>query len=369
MIGTIIIFAAVISLLIFVHELGHFITAKKIGVRVDEFGFGFPPRIAGIKKGDTIYSVNWIPLGGFVKIKGESGEHGDDPDSFSNKKLWQRGLILSAGVIMNFALAWFLLSVGYVIGLPQVTDGLSEYARISEEKIQVLSVLEGTPADNAAILPGDTILSIDGIAMGSIEEFSGYTSGRESDPVTLRVQRDGEEIEKKMVPAHIEEIGGAGIGVALVSTGFVSYPVWLAPIEALNTTVYFTKQVFWAFGTMISDLFFAKEVSIEFSGPVGIAVITAKVASHGIRHLLQFTALLSVNLAIINILPIPALDGGRLLFLFMEGVRGRAIGRKIEVSAHNIGFVLLILLVLAVTYRDVVRFGDAILNSVFGLFG
>ncbi len=369
MIGTIIIFLAILSLLVFVHELGHFVSAKKAGVRVEEFGFGFPPRAFGVKRGDTIYSVNWIPLGGFVKIKGETGERRSDKDSFAYKPRWQRAIILGAGVIMNVLLAWFLLTVGYVIGLPQVVEDLSPYARVSEARIQVISVLKDSPADKAGFKSGDTVVAVDGVPVTEVEKVRNVTELKKGIEVAVTVKRDGETVEKAVTPDLIAETGRAGVGVALVKTGIVSYPLWLAPVEGLHATWVFSRDIVMAFYGLFRDLFVRKEVSVEFSGPVGIAVMTAEVAKLGFRYLLQFTALLSLNLAMINILPFPALDGGRIFFLIAEAVRGRAVNRKIEIVTHNIGFILLMMLVLVVTYRDVVRFGDRIWSAVTSLFG
>jgi regulator of sigma E protease len=369
MIGTLIIFVAILSLLVFVHELGHFVSAKKSGVSVEEFGFGFPPRMVGVKRGGTIYSINWIPLGGFVKIKGESGERRGDKDSFGHKPTWQRAIILAAGVIMNVLLAWFLLTVGYVIGLPQVVEDLSKYARVSDAKIQVISVLKDSPADKAGFQSGDTVLSLDGAPIAEVEQVRGTTELKKGTEVAFVVKRDGEVMTKNVVPDMIAQTGRAGVGVALVKTGIVSYPIWLAPIEGLNATWVFSKDILSAFYGLFRDLFVHKEVTVEFSGPVGIAVMTAEVAKLGFRYLLQFTALLSLNLAMINILPFPALDGGRIVFLIAEALRGRAVSRRLEIVTHNIGFILLMMLVIVVTYRDVVRFGDRIWSAVTSLFG
>lgn len=369
MITTVIIFIAVLSVLVFVHEFGHFISAKRAGVRVDEFGFGFPPRAFGIKRGDTIYSVNWIPLGGFVKIKGESGEHEGDEDSFAHKPAWRRAIILCAGVVMNLVLAWTLLTVGYAIGLPQITEGVSPYAHVSDRRIQVVRVLPGSPADAAGIEVGDTFISVDGVAYGDIPDFRGYTGERAGTAIVLGIEHDGEAATVEVAPEFLDETGRAGIGIALVETGIARYPVWLAPVQALDATWGLLTQIFDAFGALISSIFVAHAPEVEFSGPVGIAVLTSRAAKAGFRYLLQFTAVLSVNLAVINILPFPALDGGRLLFLLLERLRGRAISRRIEIAAHNLGFTALIILVLVVTYRDVVRFGGSIWRAIGAFFG
>ena len=176
MILTAVILVVVLSLLVFAHEFGHFITAKIAGARVEEFGFGFPPRLAGFKRGDTVYSINWVPLGGFVRIKGESGDDSKDPDSFANKGLLARGAIICAGVTMNLLLAWFVLSFGYVIGLPQVIEDLPPQARVAEQKLQVYSVLQDSPAFDAGLLIGDHILSINRTVVARLIWSAGLAS-------------------------------------------------------------------------------------------------------------------------------------------------------------------------------------------------
>ena len=367
MIGTIFIFVAVLSLLVFVHEFGHFITAKRAGIRVDEFGFGFPPRLFGIKKNDTIYSINWIPLGGFVKIKGEAGEHKDDKDSFASKSTLTRVSVLLAGVGMNIILAWVLLTVGYVIGLPQVVEGLSPYARVADTKIRVMQVLAGSPADRAGVQAGDELTRMDGREPGNSEQVRALAQERLGSPIALVVVRGGQTLEKSVVPEVLEESGKPGLGVGLMKTGLVSYPLYIAPIEAAHSTFMIGEEIVLSFWGLIRDLFVQHKMTVEFSGPVGIAVLTGEVARLGIRHLLQFTALLSVNLAILNVLPFPALDGGRLFFLLFEAIRGKAVSRRIEIATHNIGFGILLTLIVIVTYRDVVRYGERIVHALGAL--
>jgi regulator of sigma E protease len=359
----------VLSLLIFVHEFGHFITAKLSGMRVDEFGFGFPPRIFGVKRGGTVYSVNWIPIGGFVKIKGEDGGGSRDRDSFASRKPWQRATVIVAGVVMNMALAWLLLSIGYVIGLPQVVDDPPYAATVRDARIQVFSVLADSPADTGGLEAGDIILEVNGQEVTDSESFRQFTASMEGRPIDLKLRRDGGEIGAKLVPRQLSETGRAGIGIAVVKTGLVSYPAWLAPAAALESVAYFFKAIVVALADVIREIFVEARVTPDLSGPVGIAVLTAEVAKLGFRYILQFTALLSVNLAVINVLPLPALDGGRLLFLGIEAVRGKAVSVKIEGITHRIGFALLMVLVLAITFRDVIRFGDRITGAFLRVFG
>ncbi|MBU1915668.1 RIP metalloprotease RseP [Patescibacteria group bacterium] len=371
MIGTIITFIVVLSVIVFAHEFGHFFLARRAGVKVEEFGFGFPPRLWGVRRGDTIYSINAIPIGGFVRLKGEAGENEQDADSFSRQGATKRSLIIVAGVVMNLVLAWFLFSVGYTFGLPQIIDdeaALPGYARVVEEKLHIVDVLEGTPAAEADIQIGDVIIMADESAVTTIEAFAGLTGDGGDRPIGLKLDRDGEVLDKTLTPTMLEVTGKPGIGVSLMKTGVVSYPIYAAFLQGLWTTISFTGQIVVAFAVIIRDLVMGGGAPAEISGPVGIAVVTGEVARHGWRHLLQFTALLSINLGVINILPLPALDGGRLLFLIIERLRGRAINQRLEATIHNVGFALLLMLVLVVTYGDVVRFGDRILQAFYNVF-
>lgn len=357
---TIIIFILTLSLLVFAHEFGHFIVAKRSGAKVEEFGFGFPPRAWSIKRGDTVYSINWVPLGGFVKIKGEDGGDKGERDSFSSKSLFVRFAIVLSGVFMNVVLTFALLSIGAGIGTPQaITDG-DRYAKVRDEQIQVVSVLPGSPADRAGISFGDVILSVDGASWDSVDDLRDYISGRRE--VELKLKRD-EALEIKRVPTEfLETAKRNGIGVGLLKAGIVSYPWYIAPWIGLKETGIYIKEISLAFGRIISDLFIGAPVSVDLSGPVGIAVLTGKMARLGIAHFIQFVALLSINLAFINVFPFPALDGGRALFLAIEGLRRKPVSPKIEAIIHNIGFILLIGLVIIITFRDILRYGSGFLR-------
>lgn len=360
---TIIIFLLVLSVLVFVHEFGHFIIAKKSGIRVDEFGFGFPPRLFGIKKKDTLYSVNLIPLGGFVRIKGEDGSGKSDADSFAAKSIGRRIVIILAGVIMNVILAAVLLSIGAGIGIPRAIPEADRFAKVRDAQIQVVSVLLGSPAERAGIEAGDVIISADGKEYIDIEELRTYISA--NSVVNFKLKRNGEELELSAQTELLPRVARVGIGVGLLKTGIVSYPWYIAPWQGITETGFYIKEITLSFGRILGDLFLGQPVSVDLSGPVGIAVLTGKVARLGFIHLLQFAALLSINLAFINVLPFPALDGGRMLFLAIEGILRKPVSRKVEAIIHNIGFVILIMLVLLVTYRDLVKYS----SGFFSRFG
>ncbi|MFA4941913.1 MAG: RIP metalloprotease RseP [Patescibacteria group bacterium] len=426
---TIITFIIVFSLLIFVHELGHFWTARKFGVKAEEFGFGFPPRIFGVqilkgkklekisetekisleisesqtsnggeilkevvldekkeidkmvffkkfrfvqgskepevKPGEeemqagTIYSLNWIPLGGFVKIKGENGENENDNDSFASRKIWQRAIMLSAGVAMNILLAAVLISFGLMIGLPQTLDDLTPQARIYDKKIQVAEVMADSPAAKAGLAVGDTIISIDKQDFANEEELQNFVAGKVGEELNYEIKRGQDNIDIKIAPEIREETGRGGVGIAIAVTGLVKYPWYLAIWEGVKTTAILTWAILVAFYELFKNLIIGHGLSADIAGPVGIAALTGQVAQMGFIYVLQFTVLLSINLAIINFLPIPALDGGRILFLIIEKIKGSPVKREVEAMIHNIGFSLLMILVLVVTFKDVARFGDS----------
>jgi len=356
--GTIILFVVVLSLLVFVHELGHFLMAKKMGMKVEEFGFGFPPRLFGIKKKGTIYSINWIPLGGFVRIKGESGEERNESDSFAHKKIWQRFVVLVAGVVMNLLLAVVLLSIGFMIGMPTNLDStLPKGARVTDEQISLVEVAEPSPAFASGLVPGDALVSIDGQSFTTQEEARAYLLEQGKEGVEMTVRQKDDSIKTVTVKAEeLTELGLTAIGVAFAKTGIVSFSPPQAIIQGTAATATFTVEIVKAFGGIIQNIVGGKGPGVDLSGPVGIAVLTGKVAAMGVIYLVHFAALLSINLAVINILPFPALDGGRILFLIIEKMRGgKPVSAKFEAVMHNAGFALLMLLVVIVTYRDIVN--------------
>lgn len=367
---TIIIFIIVLSLLVFVHELGHFFTARKFGIKAEEFGFGFPPRLFGVYKNDqgewkfvkgskevtdcpkTVYSINSIPLGGFVKIKGEDGDS-METDSFNSKKIWQRAVVLAAGVTMNIVLAAILISFGFMIGLPQSLEGLSKNAQVSDKKIQIVQVLKDSPAEKSGIIGGDTILSVDKKIFSDYQSLQTYINDNIGKELSYDIKRGGEVKEIKIKPELRQDTGKGGIGVVLSETGIVKYPWYQAIWEGIKQTAMITWAILVAFVMLIKGLIMGQGAGGDVAGPVGIAKLTGQVAKLGFAYLIQFTALLSVNLAIINFMPIPALDGGRIIFLMIEKIKGRPVKRELEAVIHNIFFLLLIALILFITFKEV----------------
>ncbi len=383
---TLLIFIAVLALLVLSHEFGHFIVARKNGIKVHEFGFGFPPRILGIrllKIGNkrkwqivagrhepeaaeehmpgTLYSINWLPLGGFVKIKGEDGSDVGDPDSFAFKKVWQKSLVIVAGVVMNVVVAAILLSIGFVLGVPQPFDD-EQRTSAKDIRIEIMEVLPGKPAEVAGVLRGDIIKKIDEQEVQSLKQLQNYVDDNKEKELTVTLRRGEEEIVKKIRPTIYEDTGRGGLGVALDQMGTVRYPWYKAIYYGILATGFYLKEIIFAFYYLIKGLFTGVGMGDAVSGPVGVAVMTGQVARMGITYLIQFTALLSLNLAVLNVLPIPALDGGRLLFILLGKLLRRPISQRFEQMVHTVGFVLLMILVVFITVRDVSMFRETLLD-------
>lgn len=369
MFTTIIIFLLILSLLVFVHEFGHFFTARKFGVKADEFGIGFPPRAIGFYKDsqhrwrklignkeldslegdkkpvDTVYSLNWLPLGGFVKIKGQDGESPQDQDSFGSKKIWKRAVILVAGVFMNVVLAFILFSACYIIGAPQsVTSG---------GKIQITEVSKNSPAAGAGVLSGDVISSVDGISFENVPDLQEYIALKGGQEISLELIRQDKILSLLVTPEVRDD--RALIGIGLDQIDFVSYPFFQAIWEGLKHTAILFWFIIIAFFKLIYNLVIGAGVGDAVGGPIRIAQMTGEVARFGLVNLFNFTALLSLNLAVINLLPLPALDGGRILFLIIEKIKGKPVKRETEALVHNIGFMLLMALIVLITYKDIAR--------------
>jgi regulator of sigma E protease len=357
---TIIVFLLILGLLIFAHELGHFVSAKKAGVKVEEFGFGFPPRIFGFKKGDTIYSINAIPLGGFVKIFGEEQDdkRSESKFAFYNKPIWQRAVILVMGVVMNLILAVVLLSIVHMLGIPTFVEQGQE-ANYRNIQIQIVETAKNSPAEIAGIKIGDTIVSLaygsEKVEIKEIEEvqkFIGFHSGQE---ISVEIKRGNEIIVKNLTPRVDPPKEEGALGIAMSKTGLVSYPWHTAISKGIEATGKLAVTMITMFWLLIKTLLFQGKMIGDVAGPIGIAVLTSQVVQLGWVYVLQFAAILSINLAIINILPFPALDGGRLLFLLIEKIKGKPVKVKTERIAHTLGFAILIGLMIIVTLRDVIK--------------
>lgn len=378
MLVTIIIFVVVLSLLVFVHELGHFIMARRSGMGVHEFGFGFPPRLFGIQKKDgrwrivgrkeqstteaTIYSINAIPIGGFVKILGEDNDSASLPNSFTSKTFVQRFLTLAAGVIMNILTAWIIFSIGFMIGLPAAVNSVSDLpsgASFSDQKIIIGEVKPGSVAEQAGLLAGDVIIMIDGQELLDISALQSYIRDQQGQSIQFEVKRLSETKVINVVTSAESNPAAGIVGIGLGYYGKVQFGPVVAVWQGAQTTVNQLGAIF----TGLAKIFTTSDGVKSIGGPVKIAQLTGQVADLGILPLLQFTAFLSLNLAILNSLPFPALDGGRMLFLIIEKLRGRPNNQKLEQYANAIGFMALLFLMLIVTARDISQ-----LESIKNLF-
>jgi len=358
MIVNIIVFLFVLGLLILVHELGHFLAAKMVGIKVEEFGIGFAPRLWSFKKGDTVYSINWIPFGGFVKLKGmfDEGEQ-RSADSFAHASVWARMLVVVSGVLMNLALAWVLLFGGYLVGFSPATQDLASYrgAQVVKEEVVLAGLVEGLPAAQAGLEAGDIFVSVDNQPVKRITDLQQLTQNRASQQVEITVNRIG---EVKQFSVSLSGPTDAPLGVELYSSSVIKLPFLSAIKGATMETYGLTKAIFTVFVDIIKDLFSQGEVPEGVSGPVGIYRATSMAAQVGLTALLSLVILLTINLAIINILPFPALDGGYLFFLVLEAVFGRKIIKnKVEAFLTTFGFMFLILILIIMTYRDFAQVG------------
>ncbi|MDD5567556.1 MAG: site-2 protease family protein [Patescibacteria group bacterium] len=365
---TFIIFILVLGVIVIFHEIGHFFAARRLGIKVEEFGIGFPPKIVGFKKKGTIYSINWIPIGGFVKIKGEDGGHSADKDSFISKSIAKRATVLSAGVIMNVVLAIILLSIGFGIGLPTLIDENIKNSNVRDQKVQIIDIEKGTPASETDLAVNDQIVKIDETTINSIEDVRSYNTDKIGQTVRVTVNRINKEMEFTVAVKDLDSTGAGKLGVNLVQVGIVSYPWYDAIWRGFLTTFQLLWAIILAFVSLIKGLFVGQPIGDSLTGPIGIAVLTGQVAQLGFIYLLQFTALLSLNLAIINFAPFPALDGGRVLFLLIEKARKKRIPQKTEALIHNLGFTLLMLLIIFITFRDVRKFSGAITGFFKNIF-
>lgn len=357
-ISTIIIFLLVLGAIVFAHELGHFATAKLFGVKVEEFGLGFPPRIAGKRKGETEYTINWIPLGGFVKIAGEDGENRGDPRYFGAKPVWKRAVILSAGVAMNFLLAVVIFSAIFMSGFPTDVTGVDRSAlpQGTEVYVEITGVGDDSPAKEAGIEPGDRIIRAGEAEVCEVADLSDYTRDNGGRDITVTIDRRG-DVMQKQVFAREDAEGKGAIGVTLAEVANLSY----SPLDSVKAgfehTAALTAYISRYLAGTVRELLSTGGTTADVSGPVGMVSMTQQAAQMGITMLLNFMALISVNLAIVNILPLPALDGGRIFFLMIEAIKRKPVSAQAEAQIHNAGFAFLMLLMAVVTVHDIGRLG------------
>ncbi len=330
-----------LSILVLVHEFGHFIAAKRFGLFVEEFGIGLPPRIYGKKIGETIYSINALPIGGFVKIAGENGEEDADkkiPSErvFFNLKIWRRIIIIIAGVTMNFILGWVLISVIFAVGVPQA--------------VFITQVQSNTPAAQAGVQVNDKI-----VGFTSVDDLINYINQNKGKQIDLKVERNGEKLDFKMTPRTNPPPGEGSLGIGMVQSGQQKESVLKSVWDGLKSAGQMFSIIFVGIFTLIKLAILGRSPLQNITGPVGIVKLTAQFSHLGLIYLTQLLALISVNLAAINIFPFPALDGGRLLFLIIEKIKGSPLPKKFESYANAVGMALLLLLIAIITYKDITR--------------
>jgi regulator of sigma E protease len=377
----ILIFIIILVVLVVSHEFGHFIVAKLNKIRVDEFAFGFPPRLFKIKKGETTYSFNALPLGGYVKIYGENVDEADmlevgfldkeeTPEkvemakrSMANKPKYIQAAVLFAGIAMNLLVAWILLSIGFMSGLPTSVGSVPKGAIIEDQALTITSVVSGSPAEIGGLKTGDKIISLDTPTdstklLSSIlgtESIQNFVKKHDGEEISVSLIRGKEPIEVTVIPEKKDLGGTPMIGISMDMIGTLKLPLHKAIWEGAKLTWDVTKATVVGFYTLIRDAFLGKANMDSLTGPIGIVGVVGDAAKFGFIYLLSFTALISVNLAVINLVPFPALDGGRLLFLLIEKIKGSRIKPKVANMANAIGFGLLMLLMAVITFHDIVK--------------
>jgi len=365
---SIVLFIIVLVVLIVVHELGHFLVAKFFGIRVEEFGIGYPPRAFTIGTfRDTTYTLNWLPFGGFVRIFGERPGvqyplH-DKQYAFVSKTRLVQAAVLAAGVLFNLLFAWLLFTATFVAGAPTAIDEVDAVGL--ETRLIVSSVVSGSPASVAGLLAGDEVVSVSTprgelqeVLPSAVSAFIQDNVGREITIGYIRDQQTQAIETVRVTPAHgvlDERPGTPAVGFAMALVADVSLPLGEAIVEGFFSTTDALKSITVGLGTFLFAAVTGSADWQQVAGPIGIAGLVGDASSVGFTYLLYFTAFISVNLAVINLIPLPALDGGRLLFVAIEAVRKKPISDKVASVFNLIGFTLIILLMVVVTYHDIAR--------------
>jgi regulator of sigma E protease len=357
-----ILFFVILAVLVLIHEFGHFFAAKRFGVRVDEFGLGFPPRIWGKKIGETVYSINAIPFGGFVKIFGENPDEdsingSDRGRSFVHIAKWKQAIVLASGVMMNILFAWMLFSVSYLSGMTTIVSDVNQ-KYVEDSHVVILEARSGSPATLAGVLPGDQIRSLSfagaTTTAPSVEDVQNVVKNSKGASVAFGLERNGQPVYLSITPEKVD--GGAlVVGISMDQAGRVSLPIHLAFWEGAKLTKDMFVGIALNLYSLVHDAVLGKADLSQVSGPVGIARLVGDASQLGIVYLLSFTAFISLNLAALNLVPFPALDGGRILFVAIEAVKRSPIKPVIANTVNTVGFGILLLLMLFVTYRDILK--------------
>ena len=351
---TLIVFILILSILIFVHEFGHFITAKKLGIKVEEFGFGLPPKIFSRKIGETIYSVNWLPIGGFVRLFGEDGGDNKKQNKVSNRAFYGKSIlvrlaVLLAGVTMNIVLGIACFSFLYFkMGIPAKT-----------EKLAIVEVLKNSPADIAGLVKDQIIYQVNGTDISSSKQFIETTKQLAGKEIILTVGKDDRASQIIIVPRVSPPAGEGPLGVVISDTTLRRYPWYKMPYlvirEGFREALSWSGNILTSLKTMIVGMVVNGKVPSDIAGPIGIYQITGQATKAGRLAVIQFAGILSINLAVLNILPFPALDGGRVMFLGYEIITKRKLKARTEMLINQIGMFVLLGVMLLITLNDIIR--------------
>lgn len=387
---TLLLFILILSILVFVHEFGHFWAAKKAGIKVEEFGFGLPPRIWSKKVRGTIYSINALPIGGFVRLYGEDGSEKEiknknekiknNGKAYFEASLARRLSVLFAGVIMNLVLAIVCFSILYFfLGIPTKTG-----------RVKIEGVTENSPAQEAKLMIGDEIITVNGAALKKTEDFISISKQNAGKLMELEIKREednpckekvlggmagesgglegqgggvvqcrGENLLLSLIPRGNPPAGEGPLGVVISDTEMKKYPFYIMPFlgvrEGFKESWAWGKEIYFSMKKMLAQLIFQGKVPKDIAGPIGIFQITGQAAKQGVLAVFQFVGILSVNLAMMNVLPLPALDGGRVVFLAYEVIARKKAPAKLEMLVNNIGMLVLLMLMLLITVNDVMR--------------
>ena len=332
------------SVFIIIHELGHFLVARAVGIHVEEFSIGMGPRLIKLTGKETEYSIRALPIGGYVRFLGED-ESSDDPRAFNNAKVWKRFLVITSGPVMNMMLAVILLSI--------LLFSFGQY--VSNQPV-IESLISGYPAEQAGLQEGDRIIGIgeedirslsDTEAVERIQEFIRENGSK---PFTITIQRKDQVLSYDLMPIYDENNGRWQVGFYF-KPNVRKFNFW----ETIGTSFVDVFRITGQMLIMLKEMIFSGQGLSDVMGPVGIVSEIGKAAQAGIQQLLQLGIIITINLSIMNLIPFPALDGGRLLLLIIEGIRGKPIDREKEGYFHLIGFVLLMILMIIVTYKDILR--------------
>jgi regulator of sigma E protease len=347
MIIDIIVFIAILALLVIAHECGHFFVARRFGMFVSEFGIGLPPKLFSKKVGEVEWSVNALPVGGFVKIPGEDGADEEllDPRAkdvprerlFSSKPIWQRVLVLAAGVTANFLIGWIVLAAVFMMGS-------------ADRGVVITEVSDSSPAAEAGIRAGDRILEYE-----SVDQFVSAVHDRAGSEMSLRILRGDEELDFTMIPRVNPPQGEGALGVGLSEGGFERRPFFSAVTEGLSYAARIFSTIYVLLFDLIAGVFGGENVLQNLSGPIGIFQATSQASGMGLEYLLYLIVLISLNLAALNIFPFPALDGGRIVFLIIEKIKGSPVPLKAQYIVNAAGLLLLMSLFVWVSVQDVLK--------------